>query len=156
MSSVSAHWLQRELVLNWRLIAVPSFLSITISFSCGLTIMGSNIVVQQRRQMLTVFVPPFKQCQWVWMRDEKCPGVEGIQTWHNWHMRVMKHVEYCKWLGFLSTGDKMVDTELGTRQFIFNFWAYAMKIQRSYCICSAHFAVSLPFNSASRRVQECL
>lgn len=62
-SSVSAHWLQREQVLNWRLIAVPSFLSITISFSCGLNIIESNVIAQPHSQVPTVFIPPFRQCQ---------------------------------------------------------------------------------------------
>lgn len=72
-SSVSAHWLQREQVLNWRLIAVPSFLSITISFSCGLTIIESNVIAQPHTQVPTVFIPPFRQCQ-------SCPVVGGIKT----------------------------------------------------------------------------
>lgn len=75
-SSVSAHWLQREQVLNWRLIAVPSFLSITISFSCGLTIIESNVIAQPHTQVPTVFIPPFRRCQ-------SCPVVGGIKTGTN-------------------------------------------------------------------------
>lgn len=49
--------------------------------------------------------------------------------------------------------DKMVDAELGTLRFIFNFWADAM---RSYCNRSPRFAVSLPVKRAGRRVWECV
>lgn len=64
-SSLSPHWLRGELVLNWRLIAVPSFLSITISFSCGLAVIQSNVAAQQHLLVPTVFSPPVKQCQGV-------------------------------------------------------------------------------------------
>ena len=55
-------------------------------------------------------------------------------------------------LGPVPKWDKMVDAELGTQWFIFNFWADAMKIQRSYCNGLLRFTVSLPVNRVSSRV----
>ena len=57
-------------------------------------------------------------------------------------------------LGRVPKWDKMVDAELGTQWFIFNFWADAMKIQRSYCNSPLRFTVSLPVNRVSS-VSEC-
>lgn len=53
---------------------------------------------------------------------------------------------------FLSTSNEMVDVELGTQRFIFNFWADAT---RSYCNSSLHFVMSLLFKRAKCVYGDC-
>lgn len=122
---------------NWRLIAVPSFLFITISFSCGPTITDSNVIAQQHKQALTMLVPPFSQCQGVCMTPKDWRALKRAPPGHG-SDETLKHVQRCKRLG-QSSADKMVDIELGTLQFIFKFWVDAMKIQRCYCNSLIHF-----------------
>lgn len=51
----------------------------------------------------------------------------------------------------------MVDAKLGTQGFIYNFWADAMKIQRSYCNRSPSFyGVTLGQQSKQESVGVCV
>lgn len=97
-SSLSAHWLQGESVLNWRLIAVPSsFLSITINFSCGLHISESNVIalsdyiVHPTIQTAPGSLNDQRNAQWWRALNLALQGHESDET--------QKHVQYCKWLG---------------------------------------------------------
>lgn len=145
-SSESALWLRGDLVLNWRLMAVPSFLLIPISFSCRLANVHSSVVVQQCARVLIVLGPPFKLCHW-------CPEVEGIKMTTS-GTRAWRNTETC------------VALQMTLADFLRTRWLTPSEDRdglflisgptpwkSSYCNSSAHFAVLLSFSREGRRVQ---